>query len=139
MATFKSEYQEKLGYKITELCSERVLNRFKEETEHTLRMFDYHALLPEGINRSQIAKLDNNYLGRNRVKLMVGTGDFAKSFITSEWLYKKYVFSKELDNTYIVAGYLKSVEQLLFDIIIIEGGGQRNQSQRLLFNNCFSG
>lgn len=125
LSTFKSEFQERLGYKITELCSENALNSFKEETENELRTFDYHSQLPAGINSSQVTKLDNNYLIANRVKLMIGTGDFAISFITSEWLYKKFAFSEELDNTYIVAGYLKSVEQLLFDIIMLEGSGRQ--------------
>ena len=55
---------------------------------------------------------------------MIQDGDFAQSLLTSEWLYKKYVMLEQLDNTFIVAGYLKSVEQLLWSIIKLTGRGK---------------
>ena len=69
--------------------------------------------------------LASRFLNLGRYELLLGESDFAKSFLTSEWLYKKYFSLQELDNTFIVAGYLKSIEQLLWDIIYIIGQGRQ--------------
>ena len=47
---------------------------------------------------------------------MLTKKNFATSFISSEWYYKMYQLTNDLDLTAIVAGYIKSVEQLLFAI-----------------------
>ena len=49
-------------------------------------------------------------------RYLIGTSDFAKSFITSEYLYKQYDCDDCFDYTAIVSGYLKSIEQLLYHI-----------------------
>lgn len=49
-------------------------------------------------------------------RYLIGGSDFAKSFITSEYLYKQYDCDDCFDYTSIVSGYLKSVEQLLLHI-----------------------
>ena len=71
-----------------------------------------------------ISSLDDNFLKEKWYEIMVGESDFARSFLTSEWIFKKYLYNENLDNTYIVAGYLKSVEQLLWDIIFRLGQGK---------------
>lgn len=48
---------------------------------------------------------------------LIGKSDFAKSFITSEYLFKQYDCSDQFDYTAIVSGYLKCVEQLLYHIV----------------------
>lgn len=44
---------------------------------------------------------------------IVGNSDFAKSFITSEYLYRSISEGLGIDYTAVVVGYLKSVEQLM--------------------------
>ena len=63
----------------------------------------------------------NLFINKKRYKILFGNRSFAKSYLTSEWLFKKYVMLPEMDNTFIVSGYLKSVEQLLWDILKIKG------------------
>lgn len=65
--------------------------------------------------------IKNGFINKGRYKLLLGGGDFAMSFLTSEWLFKKYFTLKEMNNTFIVTGYLKSIEQMLWDIIYIMG------------------
>ena len=64
------------------------------------------------------------FISSGRYKLLLGNSDFAQSFLTTEWLLKKYFSVEALDNTFIVAGYLKSIEQLLWRIISIIGQGR---------------
>ena len=45
---------------------------------------------------------------------IIGKSDFAKSFITSEYLFRTVKDGLSIDYTSIVVGYLKSVEQLLY-------------------------
>ena len=51
-------------------------------------------------------------------KALVGTSDYAKSFLTSEYLYHQFSNNDMFDYTAIVSGYLKSVEQLMYQIIL---------------------
>lgn len=47
-------------------------------------------------------------------RALIGKSDFAKSFITSEYLFRTVREGISIDYTSIVVGYLKSVEQLLY-------------------------
>ena len=58
------------------------------------------------------------YLDQRLVNSLLGKNDFAICFFTSEYLYQTYCEQKNFDYTSIVAGYLKSVEQLVFIILM---------------------
>lgn len=45
---------------------------------------------------------------------IIGNSDFAKSFITSEYLFRSVSQGLGIDYTSIVVGYLKSIEQLMY-------------------------
>lgn len=68
-------------------------------------------------------------------RYLIGRSDFAKSFITSEYLYKQYDCDDCFDYTAVVSGYLKSIEQLLYHIANfskgkgykIKNNGQKNK------------
>ena len=53
---------------------------------------------------------------------MIGSAPYALSFITSEWYYTMYQLTENLDLTNVAAGYLKSIEQLLFAVIELSKG-----------------
>ena len=57
---------------------------------------------------------DNRYY-----EVLIGKSDFARSFITSEYLYKQYDCSDQFDYTAIISGYIKAVEQLLFHVCML--------------------
>lgn len=59
----------------------------------------------------------DTYSKRKLYKALVGKGDFAKSFLTSEYLYSQYNENDLFDYTAVVSGYLKSVEQLLTALV----------------------
>ena len=77
------------------------------------------------LNNYNFGNIKNRFIAQGRYSLLLGNRDFAKSFLTSEWLFKKYFSLEEMDNTFIVAGYLKSIEQLLWDIIYLIGQGRQ--------------
>ena len=140
MKDFKAEVHQVIGYRITELCSSANRVKLKKSLLTELKEFDYKTVKEE---KNTILKGAKNYVELSDTdflhiyerfqtnelyKLLLGDMDFAKSFLTSEWLYKKYFTLSELDNTFIVAGYLKSVEQMLWDIVLILGKGRTIQN-----------
>ncbi len=65
----------------------------------------------------------SGFFDEKRFLSLVGKKEFAKSFITSEYLYQT-LKNNNFDLTSIVAGYFKSIEQLLFAILgIVENDG----------------
>lgn len=137
MKDFKDEMHKAIGYQVTELCSPYNLEKLRGELNQELINYRYDDIkekrflevLSEDNNARDISNrnygiIKNVFLENGRYKLLLGSRDFAESFITSEWLYKKYVYLDELDNTFIVASYLKSIEQLLWDVIYIVGQGR---------------
>ena len=137
MADFQKEMHNAVGYQVTELCSPYNLSRLKVQLEEELLNFDYDSIKvqrysdrlatddnAEDLNNAKFDIIKNEFLKNGKYKILLGNSDFAKSYITSEWLYKKYFTLEELDNTFIVSGFLKSIEQLLWDVIFIVGQGR---------------
>lgn len=137
MVNFKSEMHKIIGYQITELCSSYNLMKMKEQLEEEIKSFDYNKIKEKrfeewqqrwpsvsDIREETFNTIKSTFLEGGRYKVLLGNVDFAESFITSEWLYKKYFAFDELDNTFIVAGFLKSIEQLLWRIIFMLGQGR---------------
>lgn len=123
MSTFKDEAHKIIGFQLTEVFNEDNLLKLKNETKCELLEFpydDFRCLKNArfDIDQNNFDLIKNNFLNE-RYKIVLGKKDFAESFLTSEWLYKNYVKSNEMDNTFIVAGYLKSIEQLLWDILLL--------------------
>lgn len=149
MLTYKDEMHRAVGYQITEIFNPHNLTILKEALEEELKNFDYSRIRAEryaefhGIDPSfhdlydaNFNSIKNRFIGQGRYQLLLGNGDFVKSFLTSEWLYKKYFSLAEMDNTFIVAGYLKSIEQLLWDIIYLVGQGRQIKGVTIDANNA---
>ena len=63
--------------------------------------------------------MKENYLDRGIFKTMIGLNEYAESYITSEWLFHSLDGKKNFDYTSVISGYLKSIEQLLHTIVMI--------------------
>lgn len=138
MINFKEELHKAVGYQVTELCSPYNLEKLRAQLLEEIKAFPYESIKTkrflEQKQKNDRAKVLNDYsfgtirsmyINSERYRLLLGSADFAESFLTSEWLYKKYVALDDLDNTFIIAGYLKSIEQLLWDIIFVIGKGRK--------------
>lgn len=106
-----------IGFNTVITPTDEAIEQFKESVSDMLRKYPYRDFIPQDIFENQIDILHANYIDRGLYKAMTGDASFADSFISSEWLYKLNLVTKSLDQTGIVAGYLKSVEQLLFTVI----------------------
>lgn len=76
------------------------------------------------LSESDKKTIRENFYKLERYYALIGNKDFAKSFITSEYLYQTLKDNNRFDFTAIVTGYFKSIEQFLFLLLgIIENDG----------------
>ena len=129
----KSKMRDLVGQKITAICTDEQKQSFLNQMKSLITNYNYDDLLEEIDNvdsgdrpyPDDIDSISNNYLDKKRYSVLLGERDFAESFFTAEWLFINYPGSEKLDNTYVVSGYLKSIEQLLWAIIFIIGRGKK--------------
>ena len=131
---FREEMSKVIGYKITEICTAENFQKFKSTIENNLRTFKYEDICNQNLsnnisqiqmNPSDYSRIYQRFIHQKYYEVLLSDKDFAISFMTSEWLFHKYGSNGQLDNTYIVAGYLKSIEQLLWDIIFLMGENRK--------------
>ena len=136
MVNFSVEMQDAIGYQITKIGNERALNDLREQLDTDLLCFDYSEIvkqksetsepyIKEDVYHTIVERFKFNY------KLLLSNSDFAISFLTSEWLYRQHGAIANLDNTFVVAGYFKSIEQMLWDIISTVAVGKYIGSSRI--------
>ena len=64
-------------------------------------------------------EMEKNYLSGGLFRSIIGSQEYAESFLTSEWLFYSLKELNNFDYTAVICGYLKSVEQLLQKIVMI--------------------
>lgn len=106
-----------IGFNTVITPTEVAIKQFKERTGKMLQEHPYSNNIPDEVYRNQVEILYQNYINRGLWRAMISNKNFAVSFISSEWYLQMYQLTENLDLTGIVAGYLKSVEQLLFSVV----------------------
>lgn len=91
----------------------KIIDPDREEVERYLYILNKDRILDD------FNDIKKNYVDNNRLRTMVGTNEYAESFITSEWLYYSLKDRKNFDYTCVISGYLKSIEQLLYKIVML--------------------
>ncbi|GHT78023.1 hypothetical protein FACS1894104_0580 [Actinomycetota bacterium] len=106
-----------LGYDTIIMPSTQAVNQFKTGKSMELSKYSYQSIIPSDIYENQINILSHNYFERGLFRAMTGNSNFADSFVSAEWYYSIHKATGSLDQTAVVVGYLKSIEQLLHTII----------------------
>lgn len=114
---FNEKAKNIIAYKAIVVPTDTEIESFKAKKAEMLRNYNYESLLPAEIYDEQKAILKKNYIERGTYRALTGNAIFADSFITSEWNYDVNQATGVLDQTSVVAGYLKSIEQLLYTVI----------------------
>lgn len=92
---------------------------FEQEVLSVVMGFDYEKKVVEldpMFPISDLKKLVKTYFSEKRYRTLFFCDDVRSSLLASEWLYKNMI-SNGLEKTFLIAGYLKSVEQLLSFVI----------------------
>lgn len=121
---------EKVGFKTIPSLSLQWLSdfTFKYVEECKTNHFSQYSYEPikssataiELLSQEDVELIDGNFTKNELFRAFVGKKDFSRSFITSEYLYKAVFDNPKdaaFDYTPIVSGYLKSIEQLIYEII----------------------
>lgn len=137
MEKYLDEAKRIIGYKSIRVLSPMYLAEQKNAVESLLKNWNYYSESYQILNStneqlkgflylanysfpSEIVKcMTNNYLSKGIYKTMVGGNDYAESFMTSEWLFDSIKEQSNYDYTTIISGYLKSIEQLLYKIVML--------------------
>ena len=138
---------EAIGFTTIPSLSLSYLNKFKIKEMDYLSEIAYDNLVYEVTGRkSPIRNLVSNedyrilnerFINQGLYKALVGSEDFAISFITSEYLYQTLKNGGKFDYTAVVCGYLKSIEQLLYKLLQITL--EHKSSQKLMIRPENSG
>lgn len=123
---FNGDIKRLIGYRTIVVPSDSSIKDLKQDIESELRSIDFDKQLSQdGLYENQIEIVKKNFWDRALYQAILGESSFAESFISSEWYYKNHAEFSVLEQTAIVAGYLKSVEQLLYSIVrLSEGTGK---------------
>lgn len=126
-----------IGYKSIRFLSPMHLASRKAQAERTLREMDYcnyeyqvidsnNVKIRSYISPSKpklpvqvIKKMRENYIKQGLYQAMVGSNEYAESFISSEWLFISLEKKPGFDYTSVISGYLKSIEQLLRSVVML--------------------
>ncbi|MBQ9408542.1 MAG: kinase [Clostridia bacterium] len=101
----------------------QIIDPTKDDIKKFLYLSDKHS--EKNITRSNLEKIKQQYIDNGLYKTMIGRNSYAQSFTTSEWLFDSLKDRTNFDYTAVICGYLKSVEQLLYTIVMLN-----------LDNNC---
>lgn len=127
------EANDDIGFDTIPKLSLRNLSNFKESFDLMLEKQNYREMrflaLPNHKNKEDYSSIsfdeddykicDDNFIGEGLYKALLGNEDFAKCFITAEYLYNTLGQGNNFDYTSVVCGYLKSIEQLIHKLIKI--------------------
>lgn len=125
MNAVQKSVEDLIGYSVTEICSQVSLAKFKEQKITDWAHYDYNALVGDtAVSPSKIQKLIDKFVAQKRYRILFDGNLYSDSYITSEWFYQKYASNIKVTNfdmTAVVAGYFKSIEQLLDSFIVANG------------------
>lgn len=132
-----------VGLETIPLLSLRNLSSFKQNELEYLTTIDYESMRYSSANSclstSEFSEYDyhilrDNYINKGLCSALIGNQDFARSFITSEYMYQIFKNGGNFDYTAIVSGYLKSIEQLLYIIMKINLSDRPDSSKKIKYN-----
>ena len=148
---FYSEISKRTAIKVIPVLSPMYKSRFLDRIEKELLNIEYKSLSYKFIKnnptddrmkriRNNIEKwtiydiddVEKKYKSGN-YKIMLSDHPFAKTFATSEWLFYSIDNNGEFDFTSIVTGYLKSIEQLLYYIMMLDIDNKKYASIKMKF------
>lgn len=116
MDSFSQQVKDYLGYSAVTELSPAAMYSFKKHIRRELRTHQYEEI-QTSLSEEQVNWLKSQFMGEEYYEALTGSEDFAVSFITAEWLYGSLKGMRGIDLTPVAMGYLKAIEQFLFEVI----------------------
>lgn len=106
------------GLEIVRTLKPNTMHDFRMDIKRRIEEFDISKhdvdLKVTNSQRNLIAK---QFYKESNYELLIGSSDFAQSFMTAEWLFFSLGKAGNIDLTAIAMGYFKAIEQFLFQYI----------------------
>lgn len=115
-----------LGFETIPRLSTRYLSEFNQKTLEMLYDLDFESMEYQPISGNFINKafadadkkiMTHYFKDEGLVSSLIGPDEFARCFITSEYLYTVLGEGYNFDYTSVVTGYIKSIEQLVYKVM----------------------
>ena len=121
-----------IGYDIIRTLTPGSQVNFLKITENEILKYAYDYLLNKKIQQytlepSEFDKIKHNFLHLKTYSGLLGSKDYAESFVTAEGLFDSMKKAQAIDLTIIGMGYCKAIEQLLFEMICLH----RNEGRKI--------
>ena len=120
LSKIQKDAEELQWFELARTTNSKNIATFNESLKNEITNFDYYTELSKTsviIDDASFALIGDRFTNKELYLKLFDHSDFSKSFLTSEWLYKNHMKNDLLDKTYVITGYLKSIEQLLFAVI----------------------
>lgn len=123
---YNYEAEQMLGMTVSALPTPKAIENHKEKIRKELLSYFYEDELKQVFSENEISIMKEWF--EAKYEIMLCDANFSKSFISSEWYYNLQVMTDGgLEQTAIVAGYLKSFEQLLCSILLVLSEKEDNE------------
>lgn len=125
LKAYQQQVSSYLGYILVRSLTPNTLINFRKVTEHAIIRFQYKELLSVRfdsyfLDETEYNKIRKQYFDDKAFSVLLGSHDFAESLITAEWLYNSMKKASAIDLTVVGMGYLKAIEQLLYELICLQ-------------------
>ncbi len=114
---FNYEAERMLGLTISPIPTKNALDKKIIKIKDQFSSYFFEINLNIFFTNEEIQELKKSF--NKNILLTIYKGSYMDSFVSSEWYYDLLIDTDaEMDKTAIIAGYLKSVEQLLFSMML---------------------
>jgi adenosylcobinamide amidohydrolase len=118
--------EQKLGITVSAIPTKKAVEKHRAMIQKELLSYFYKKELQTIFDEKEIMNMKERF-EKNYV-VLISNANFSKSLISSEWYYTLQVKTDAgIEQTAIVAGYLKSIEQLLFSILLVLSENENNK------------
>lgn len=123
---YNYDAEQKLGITVSAIPTKKAVEKHREKIRKELLSYFYENELRTIFEKEEISDM-KKWFERN-YEVLISNADFSRSLISSEWYYDLQVKTDEgIEQTAIVAGYLKSLEQLLCSILLVLSEDDNNE------------
>lgn len=114
---FNYDAEMMLGLVVSPIPTQKALQAKKEKVVAEFESFFYKTTLPSTLTSDELDFLKDRF--ENSGVFQIPSAPFVDSFVSSEWYFDLLAGTDgEMEQTAIVAGYLKAIEQFLFALML---------------------
>ncbi len=127
--TLHYEYQKKYDELLkTEHFATAIKEIREEEARKTKQKRFFQPKSGDPVTRDQWRIIEEQFHEQLCNKALTGINDFSQTFMTAEWLYDSMRKAGKIDYSPVAMGYFKSIEQMIWDILLLYKDEQKSVS-----------